>query len=153
MLSGEELPLAPVVTKIVEEARGASPHAEIAVETHGDPRARIDSDRFEQVVSNLIGNALTHGDQARPIRVTLASLPEGARLSVHNYGKPIEPEFLPLIFNPFARAEKPQGRSAGLGLGLYVSERIIAGHHGKLTVTSSDDGGTLFEVLLPRRDT
>ena len=152
-LSDEELPLAPVVAKIMEEARAACPHAVIELESHGDSRARIDSDRFEQVVSNLIGNALTHGDQSRPIRVTLASLPNGARFSVHNDGKPIEPAFLPLIFNPFARAEKPQARSAGLGLGLYVCERIIAGHHGTLTVTSSHDGGTLFEVLLPRRAT
>jgi two-component system sensor histidine kinase/response regulator len=54
-LSDEELPLAPVVAKILEEARAASPHAVIELEAHGDSRARIDSDRFEQVVSNLIG--------------------------------------------------------------------------------------------------
>lgn len=77
-------------------------------------------------------------DATQPVRVPLDGQPSDAvRLTVHNYGVPITPEFLPLLFNPFARAEKTGGHSQGLGLGLYISERIIDAHGGQLTAPSS----------------
>jgi signal transduction histidine kinase len=94
---------------------------------------------------------LTHGDPDRPIEVVAALGSGAASLAVHNYGTPIDPTFLPLLFNPFARDEKQHSRSAGLGLGLYISERIVEAHGGKLTVESSEGVGTRFEVILPKR--
>jgi hypothetical protein len=58
---------------------------------------------------------------------------------------------LPLLFNPFARSEKPTSSACGLGLGLYNSERIIDAHGGKLSVQSSADEGTTVKVALPLR--
>ena len=72
-------------------------------------------------------------------------------MTVQNQGPPIDPDFLPLLFNPFARGQKPLLSSAGLGLGLYISERIVDAHHGILSVQSSDEAGTAFTVTLPRR--
>jgi transglutaminase-like putative cysteine protease len=60
-------------------------------------------------------------------------------------------DFLPLLFNPFAREQTYRHASAGLGLGLYISERIVAAHGGTLSVPSSEAAGTQFEVRLPRR--
>ena len=117
----------------------------------GDCTARIDADRFEQVVSNLLDNAVTHGEKARPVRVEVISATDTVCLSVQNYGPPIDPAFLPLIFSPFARGETTRGSSAGLGLGLYVSERIIAAHGGRLSVQSTQQAGTRFEAVIPRR--
>jgi signal transduction histidine kinase len=71
-------------------------------------------------------------------------------VTVHNYGRPIDPAFLPLLFNPFARGERARGSSAGLGLGLYISERIVVAHRGRLTVQSDQETGTQFHVVLPR---
>jgi signal transduction histidine kinase len=56
--------------------------------------------------------------------------------------------FLPLLFNPFARSGRPQGKSGGLGLGLYIAERIVDGHGGTLSVQSTEETGTTFAVTL-----
>jgi PAS domain S-box-containing protein len=140
--------LGPLVTKIVDEVRGAQPQVAIEVVVQGDCAARIDPDRFEQVISNLVGNAVTHGD-GRGVLVSLASRSDEVVFAVHNGGRPIAPEMVPLLFSPFSRVEKAAGRSAGLGLGLYISERIVDAHGGHLAV-ESDGSGTQFEVRLPR---
>ena len=150
-LSPEPVPLRPVVTKIIDEIRAAHPGAAIEAPTNDRVGAHIDVDRFEQVVSNLLGNAVAHGDLTRPIRVDLRADSTTVWMTVHNYGTAIEPSTLPLLFNPFARSEKPSTAAPGLGLGLYISERIIDAHGGKLSLQSSADEGTTVEVALPRR--
>jgi len=143
--------LVPLVAKIVEETRLAHPERRIEVRSEGRCHASVDADRFEQVISNLLGNAATHGDPAQPILVRLAELRADAcvSLGVRNYGPPIDPAFLPLLFDPFRRERKPEGRSAGLGLGLYISERIVRAHGGTIRVSSSEREGTLFEAVIP----
>jgi PAS domain S-box-containing protein len=148
-LSSEALDLAPLVNKIVDEVRSAHATASIEVRVEGSCAARIDSDRFEQVVSNLVGNAVAHGDPTQPIHVVLTSRSDAVIMMVQNGGPPIAPELMPLLFNPFARDEKLRGSSAGLGLGLYISERIVHAHHGRLSVQSTQEAGTCVEVMLP----
>jgi PAS domain S-box-containing protein len=145
----KEADVAPLVSRIVEEIRAAHPRSAIELSVEGSCFARVDTDRFEQVVSNLLENAVTHGDETKPILVELACSAGRVTMSVRNWGTPIEAAFLPLIFNPFARGPQPRGRSAGLGLGLYISERIVDAHRGKLTVQSSQEAGTVFEAVLP----
>lgn len=148
-LSAEAVDLEPLVSKIADEVRAAYRSTTIEVQVDGDCSARVDADRFEQVVSNLLGNAVTHGDVTKPIYVVLTAEPAVVRMTVENQGPPIDPALLPTIFNPFARGGKPRGASAGLGLGLYISERIIDAHRGTASVQSSE-AGTRFEVILPR---
>ena len=149
-ISAEELDLGALLTKIVDETRAGHPNCAIELDVPGPCAARIDPDRLEQVMSNLLGNALTHGDWSQPIRVELSCMPEWASLAVHNYGAPIPVDFLPQLFNPFAREQASRHASEGLGLGLYISERIVAAHGGTLSVQSSAAAGTRFEVRLPR---
>jgi PAS domain S-box-containing protein len=150
-MSPQEIDLARLVARIVDEIRAAHPQSLIDFEVNGECNARVDTDRFEQVVSNLVENAVTHGDPAKPVRLVLTGEPNVLRMTVQNFGVPISPDFLPLVFSPFARGgETGQHSSAGLGLGLYICERIIYAHHGKLSVRSSQEAGTCFEVLLPR---
>jgi signal transduction histidine kinase len=141
--------LVPLVAKIVEEIRIANPARSLILESDGDCMACVDPDRLEQVVSNLVGNAVAHGDATRPVRVTVAVRGGVASVKVHNYGVPIEPEFMGLLFDPFKRAGKPQQRSEGLGLGLYISERIINAHGGRIEVESGAETGTSFEAIFP----
>jgi PAS domain S-box-containing protein len=148
-LTAEEIDLAPTVAKIVDEVRAAHPQSSIEVRVEGRCVARVDADRFEQVVSNLLANAVTHGDRTKPIRVTLASQAAHVRMTVENDGVPIDPEFLPTIFNPFSRGEAARNSSEGLGLGLFISERIIHAHRGRLSVRSNAATGTAFEAILP----
>jgi len=150
-LSSEAVDVGALVAGIVDETRAARPQASIDLSVDGDCAARIDADRFEQVVSNLLDNAVTHGEQGKPIRVEVVSKTNTVCLSVQNYGPPIDPAFLPLIFSPFARCETARQSSSGLGLGQYVSERIIAAHDGKLSVHSAPQTGTRFEAVIPRQ--
>ncbi|HWZ92298.1 MAG TPA: ATP-binding protein, partial [Polyangiaceae bacterium] len=143
-----ERDLTPHVTRVVDEMRAVHPSREILLQAEPVCFARADGDRFEQVVSNLLGNAVAHGDPARPITLEVRAQAGKCRVCVHNYGPAIDPAFMPLLFDPFRR-EKPCSSSSGLGLGLYISEQIITLHGGELRVTSSAEMGTLFEVILP----
>jgi len=100
------------------------------------------------VLSNLIGNAVTHGAPDRPIVVRATVENDRLRLSVANGGAPIPPDDLPKIFQPYWRPEnsKPGG---GLGLGLYICAEIVGAHGGTLEVTSSAAEGTRFVADLP----
>jgi len=142
--------LVPLVRKIVEETRLAHPDSVIEFCVSGPCFGSVDAERFEQVVCNLLGNAATHGDCARPITVCLEEQGERISLSVLNHGVPIDPEFLPLLFDPLRRERKPEGRSEGLGLGLYISERIVRAHGGEIVVTSHALLGTKFRATFLR---
>jgi signal transduction histidine kinase len=147
----EERDLVPLVARIVDELRVANQGRTIDLRMNGAVSAGVDADRLEQVLSNLLSNALAHGDREKPVTVTMRQDDDVATIAVHNHGPPIAPEFMPLLFNPFARSQKHGGRSAGLGLGLYISERIVSAHGGRLDVESSAELGTRFEVRIPRR--
>jgi signal transduction histidine kinase len=144
-----EQDLVPLVTKIVDEIRVANSSRSIELRTNGSCLVCVDADRFEQVISNLVGNAVAHGDPTKPIRVDLIERGSVTSLSVQNWGAPIGADLLPLIFDPFRRAKNAPGRADGLGLGLYIAERIVSAHGGKIEVASSAEAGTRFEVVLP----
>ena len=143
--------LALVVARMVESTRTGSGATTMTFRAEGDTTASVDVDRFEQVVANLLGNAIAHGDRERPVTIVLDGAGESLRLSVHNFGAPIDAELLPHLFEPFAQNREAREPSAGLGLGLYVSERIIHAHGGTIAVTSSAESGTTFEVSIPKR--
>jgi signal transduction histidine kinase len=135
----------------VEETRAAHPSRTIELATSASV-ARVDPDRFEQVVSNLLGNAIVHGAPDRPVRVEVAARGAVASVRVRNQGTPIDAESLEHLFNPFQRGVRARLAPAkgGLGLGLYISERIVAAHGGSITVESDERSGTTFEACFPR---
>ncbi|PYB73748.1 MULTISPECIES: GAF domain-containing sensor histidine kinase [Pseudomonas] len=108
-----------------------------------------DRERIMQLLSNLIANALLHGDPQGPVTVRASLSDSTFDLSVHNQGTPIAPQTLPLLFEPFSRpiSGAPQ---PGLGLGLYIAKQIALAHGGRMEVTSSAEGGTLFSFRLPK---
>ena len=108
-----------------------------------------DEDRLRQVLTNLIGNAIEHGEMGGPIQVHLdGTAAETVLLSVINRGT-IPEELLPRLFDPFQQGHSAKSR--GLGLGLYIVQQIIGGHGGRVEVQSGVDGRTLFRVTLPRK--
>jgi signal transduction histidine kinase len=140
----------PHVSKVVEELRAANPGRAIELTSRGACEGVVDGDRIEQVVSNLVSNALVHGDPTETIRVTIEGRESAVSIGVHNHGPVISPAVLSTVFDPFARSNRSTGKSDGLGLGLYISERIVAAHGGTIEVESSSEAGTRFEVILPR---
>jgi PAS domain S-box-containing protein len=129
----------------VAEAREAHPGRAIECETSGELDGEWDPDRLEQVLSNLITNAVTHGDD--PIRVTVRGAADEVTLTVTNQGAPIRASLLPTLFEPYQGDEL----SKGLGLGLYIVFEIVHAHGGAITVRSEAGEGTTFRVVLPRR--
>jgi signal transduction histidine kinase len=101
-------------------------------------------------VSNLVGNALDHGDREKPVLVKLGSNEGAVQVEVTNNGRPIPPDLLPRIFDPFRRgSHERHGAQKGLGLGLFIARSIVETHGGNLEVGSTDQE-TTFRMTLPR---
>ena len=101
------------------------------------------------MVSNLLNNAIRHGAPGRPISLDLLGNEDNVVLSVHNDGA-IAEDVRDHIFDPFRSTADRRGREEGLGLGLYIVQQIVLAHGGLLGVETSAEGGTTFEVTLPR---
>ena len=154
-----KLPVSPAPTdlreicgRVVEELAAGHPCREIHFEAEGDACGRWDPGRIAQVVSNLLANALTHGDPQASVHLSIAGDTDDVALKVHNRGPAVERELIPVLFEPFRRgAGGAQSRSPGLGLGLHIVKQIVTAHGGSISVQSSADAGTTFCVALPRR--
>ncbi|SEO17239.1 GAF domain-containing sensor histidine kinase [Pseudomonas sp. ok266] len=109
-----------------------------------------DALRISQLLSNLLGNAATHGSNSAPIVLKAYAENDEIVISLTNQGTPIPAQLLPLLFEPFSRAEAGQ-RCEGLGLGLYIASQIAMAHNGTLSVTSGAESGTCFVARLPAR--
>ncbi|WP_244934403.1 sensor histidine kinase [Pseudomonas saudiphocaensis] len=133
---------------VVLELRLAHPGAVIIDSMHVPAAVFCDPRRLAQSLSNLLGNAITHGAKNEPIQVRASSTAEQLTLSVHNMGPVIAPAMLPFLFRPFKRSEAGQ-REEGLGLGLYIASEIFTSHGGTLQVTSTFAEGTKFVATIP----
>ncbi|TBU78885.1 hybrid sensor histidine kinase/response regulator [Pseudomonas daroniae] len=107
-----------------------------------------DQFRVEQVISNLLSNALRYG-AGRPIEVRARAEDDGVRIDVRDHGIGISLENQRRIFQQFERAVSSES-VAGLGLGLFISEQIVKAHGGSIEVQSSLGQGSLFSLWLPR---
>jgi phosphoserine phosphatase RsbU/P len=143
-LERETFDLVELCRSIIAEANLSHPGVDIRF-TAEPTTGTWDRDRLAQVISNLIGNALQHGAGAA-VTVSLYATTDTARLDVHNLGKPIPPDLLRHLFDPF-RTSSTNG--VHLGLGLYIVQQIIHAHDGTIAVTSNGEG-TRFSVQLPR---
>ena len=102
-----------VVSEVVDELRRAYPEPGDRWAGGAGVHANADRDRLAQVFSNLVGNALEHGDAARPVTVDLSMRREDVALAVHNHGPPIPSDLLPFLFEPFRRTgARANGRGA-----------------------------------------
>ena len=127
-------------SEVVDELRRAYPGREIAWTGGTGLHAHADRDRLAQVFSNLVGNALEHGDPARP--VTVGRPDDRRRRDARSFtttAPPISPELLADLFEPFRGTVVRSERSRGLGLGLYITEQIIRAHGGRVEVASTPE--------------
>lgn len=148
-----EMSLGRVVHDVVDEVAAGTRRCPIRVDTRGDQRGCWDAGRLSQALSNVIGNAVQHGMSGTAVTVQVTGDEEWVAVAVHNRGPVIEPDQLDGIFNPMklARPDAARGPVAGLGLGLYIAERIVSAHDGRIDVESSEAAGTTFTLHLPRQ--
>ncbi len=143
-----EVDVAPLVTRTVGDLAAANPDRKIELSTPPKVEGRWDGARVEQVVQNLVGNALTHGKAGSPIRVELKDHGEEIELSVKNQGA-IPEAMVDALFEPFTQGHAAR-KGTGLGLGLYIVDQIVIAHSGTVTVQTGPEG-TTFTVRLPKR--
>ncbi|ABY98880.1 HAMP domain-containing histidine kinase [Pseudomonas sp. SbB1] len=146
--------LNPICRSVIEELRTAFPDNLIHFNETMTISGLFDTARIAQVFSNLVTNAIRHGDASSPISVTIKEEGAESHVCVHNRGEPIPPEAMPYLFKPEGRyssyAAKEKGASAGLGLGLFIAAEIVGSHGGRIEVESSAEEGTTFDVILTR---
>ncbi|MDB4981265.1 MAG: Chemotaxis regulator - transmits chemoreceptor signals to flagelllar motor component CheY [Myxococcales bacterium] len=141
--------IAGLVGRILHEAEET--RADFRIETVGDASGTWDPDRLMQAIANLFENARRHRDEGTLIRVDVDGR-DAARvvLSVQNEGT-IPAEDLPHVFEPFRRSHDPvEGGASGLGLGLYVVKQMVEAHGGSVSLRSTPENGTQFDVEIPR---
>jgi signal transduction histidine kinase len=146
--------LAEVCHAVVDELQDAHPQARITVQVKGGLTGEWDPDRIAQVVSNLAANAVQHGVRGAPVAVEVdGTAPGSIAVRVHNEGR-VPDALLSTLFEVFKGAAVAHGNRSsrnGLGMGLFIAREIARAHGGDITARSSDDEGTTFEVVLPRR--
>jgi signal transduction histidine kinase len=141
-----------VCSQAIDELRAAHPSRRFDLIVDGTLDGDWDCGRLGQLASNLVANAVQHGDRGTAITVTVRGHGPYVELTVHNHGPSIADTDAGGIFDPLIRgpANRADARAGNLGLGLYIAKQIAAAHAGELTLRSSDATGTLFAVMLPR---
>jgi sigma-B regulation protein RsbU (phosphoserine phosphatase) len=139
--------LAQVLQQVVDELRLGRPDSQIITSINVSMPVECDAGRIGQLTSNLLGNAITHGDATVPVQ--LSARVEGGELiiAVTNGGAPIPEATIERLFQPFFRGQN-QDRSQGLGLGLHIASEIAKAHGGMITV-ASNEVATCFIFRMP----
>lgn len=145
----EELDIASVVQEVVERFEEQFVLAGCSVELRADTPVLALSDRLriEQVITNLLSNALKYG-AGNPIEIVVAADAENAQITIQDHGIGIAPEHLERIFVRFERAVSARNYG-GLGLGLYIVRQIVESLGGTIRVASEPEVGSVFTVTLP----
>jgi signal transduction histidine kinase len=135
--------------------RAIHPQREFVQELGGDLVIQADPPRLQQVLSNLLSNAVEHGDDRAPVSLEARGDADGIVLKIANSGCAMAPEALQKILEPPVQVPRPLSASrgdarSGLGLGLYIVHEIVRGHEGEVSAESSAAGGAVFTVRLPR---
>lgn len=150
VLDARSLALSEVVEGALEVERLAARSRAVDIVSELDPVCTIHGDRakLEQVVHNLVGNAVRHSPAAGRVQVFLRQRAERVVLRVSDQGPGISTEDRERIFRPFSQGRDPHLK--GVGLGLAIVSRIVAAHGGSTSVEDSPGGGATFVVQLPR---
>lgn len=120
------------------------------IQLHGQTNAQVRGDRYRltQVVTNYLSNAMKYSDKNLPIVVELNNDGRNITVAVKDKGKGISANDLPFVFDRFYRVEKT-GKTEGIGLGLFLSRRIIGLHNGKVWAESKEGEGSVFYFSIP----
>ncbi|HQY87565.1 MAG TPA: HAMP domain-containing sensor histidine kinase [Tepidisphaeraceae bacterium] len=143
-----------VCKDVIGEFQFLHPTVTLRFKSTGDVTGEWDTARLRQVVSNLLGNAIQHGDRTAPIEVTVKGEAANVSVAIRNQGVPIPKGEQLKIFDPLVRGADSQtakqNRPGSIGLGLYIARELVTVHNGTIEVESSPETGTVFTFHLPR---
>ncbi|MDC0743618.1 PAS domain-containing sensor histidine kinase [Polyangium mundeleinium] len=139
-----------LLRQIVEDMADEEARARVWLSIDRDmPLVHVDPARIQQVVENLVSNAVKYGRPGTPIALRLRVVPGEVVLGVCNEGPGIDPELMPRLFSRFQRGSAGATRIKGLGLGLYICRGLVEAHGGRMMVESEPDKTTTFSFTLP----
>ena len=140
-----------LVRESVEQQRVMSPDRVINLHVDASiPKVSVDATRIEQVLGNLLVNALKYSDSETALEVEVRQVNDEVRVLVTNRGPDISAEELPKLFDRYYRTPTARGGSAhGLGMGLYIAKGLMEAHGGRIWAESRL-GQTTFPFALPR---
>ena len=146
--------LAPLIQAVIEDERPAAEAKHITLRAELDSDIGPfpgDADRLQQIVRNLLTNAIKFTPDRGDVQVLLKKNDSHIAITVNDTGQGIAPELLPHIFERFRQADSSNTRSnRGLGLGLSIVRQLVGLHRGKVTAESpGENAGTTFRVMLP----
>jgi two-component system, chemotaxis family, CheB/CheR fusion protein len=147
----QPISLGEVVSHVAEAAQLLAPNQPIARSVPEQP-LMINGDlvRVEQIVFNLITNALKYAPQSPQVEVRVRRVQDQAEMQVQDYGPGIASEKLPYLFSRYYQAgQSPSETQSGLGLGLFLTKELVTAHGGDVEVESQPNAGTTFTVRLP----
>lgn len=150
----EDVPLVPVIErmthKFVQAAREKQVDLQFETNLAQEKVISIDEDRIEQVLTNLIDNAIRHTGENGTVIVRVTEERSYAKIEVQDSGMGIPQDDLPYVFERFYKADKARTRSkGGTGLGLAITRNIVEAHKGNVAVNSVEQKGTTFIIYLP----
>lgn len=150
-LPTERIDLRTLVERAARDAAGSHRSDRLQLELHAEPCVLGDRQQLEQVVRNLVDNALKYGAADTPVTVTLdLGQADQARIAVVDQGEGIAPEQIPHLTRRFYRTDPGRSRaSGGTGLGLAIVKHIVERHRGRLDITSELGKGTRAVVRIP----
>jgi len=148
------LELGPLVERAACDAAGARRIDQVELDLREYPTVRGDQQQLEQVIRNLVDNALKYGASDKAVTVRLDQTQDGqARITVIDHGEGIAPEQIPLLTRRFYRTDPGRSRaSGGTGLGLAIVKHIVERHRGRLDIESDLGSGTRIAVRIPVAD-
>jgi len=150
----EPVDVAELLADVQTSFSGQAEAAEISldVESKGKLPAIVgDVGRLDQVLGNLVANALRHTPPGGSITLRAEGLEDGVLIAVRDTGEGIPPENLPYIFDRFWRGDRARSHTggAGSGLGLAIARQLVQAHDGTIEVESQEGQGTMFTIVLP----
>jgi signal transduction histidine kinase len=151
-ISPVPIDLAALFAEELEQLRVAHPGRRLVLEVEGNPQGRWDGLRLQQLLGNLVMNAIKYGAPDAPVRVVVTGEEAGLRFEVRNAGPAIDRSTLGQIFDPLKRGPEHENRhnaDGSLGLGLYIAREIAKAHGGEIEARS-EETETVFAVRLPR---
>jgi signal transduction histidine kinase len=148
-VSPECLRLRPKIEELVRAVADAPAEA-VKVAVSPDLEATVDPIALDRMLSNLIANALRHGEP--PVTVTAVRRDTHLRLAVEDRGEGVRREFVPRLFDRFTRSPESRGRTDGSGLGLAIAQAYARAHGGDIVYEPGVPHGARFELVLPVRD-
>ncbi len=152
-LEKSDVELVALVQGIIRRFAAQAQEHQITLKLATNPdniRLVVDPQRIEQILHNLISNALRHSPENTSIEITVSASEKEIRITVRDHGKGIPGEAMPHIFERFYKVEKSRSRyEGGTGLGLSIARKLAQAHGGDITASNHQKGGAIFTLTIP----